>query len=575
MKTKNKIKEFSFVDLYKCIVSFFRERPFITTLIIFLFFLSNISEAIGISALLLILLEFFNIQTSQNNISLYLNNFFEFFNISNNLNSMLFVFFIAIVLKSVILFGSLYISAIAGVNISRIARKNLIKILMSARYSFLINIPIGKIITHLNDEADRIAIFYVKFCRSINYLSQALVYSLLALLTSIQLTFLLISFALITAFLLQLFNKIFYNIGQEALIIKRSFNNNISNLFSSIKLFKVMGLENFGSESIQSDVNRIKKNISKYWFFESMLISIQEPLSFIFIVIFIVCSILFFNIPPVTVLFVAAVFYRLSNRLLSFYNSLRGLVNFLPSVNSIKEIGLVAKKEKEYFKGKEKINDINHISFKNLNFSYKKNVIFKNLSINLDLKKIIFISGKSGVGKTTFVDLISGLYTPSKGFIKLNNKKLENIDLVNWRNQIGYVSQDPQLFNDTIINNLCLMKKCEKDEMNKILKITYCSDFINKFDRKLDTIIGSSGSKISGGQRERLAIARALLQKPKLLILDEATSEMNNTLEEKILTNIIKLKDLMGIIIISHNKKNKKFANQIFEISNNKIIKNT
>ena len=575
MKTKNKIKEFSFKDLFKCIVSFLRERPFVTPLIIFLFFLSNISEAIGISALLLILLDFLNIQESQNNIALYLNNFFEYFNISNSLNSMLILFFVAIFLKSLILFGSLYISAIAGVNMSRIARKNLIKILMSARFSFLVNISIGKIITHLNDEADRIAIFYVKFCRSINYLSQALVYSLLVLLSSIQLTFLLVSFALITAFLLQLFNKIFYNIGQEALIIKRSFNNNISNLFSSIKLFKVMGLENFGSESIQSDVNRIKKNISKYWFFESMLISIQEPLSFIFIVVFIVCSILFFNIPPVTVLFVAAVFYRLSNRLLSFYNSLRGLVNFLPSVNSIKEIGLVAKKEKEYFKGKEKINDINHISFKNLNFSYKKNVIFKNLSINLDLKKIIFISGKSGVGKTTFVDLISGLYTPSKGFIKLNNKKLENIDLVNWRNQIGYVSQDPQLFNDTIINNLSLMKKCEKDEMNKILKITYCSDFINKFDRKLNTIIGSSGSKISGGQRERLAIARALLQKPKLLILDEATSEMNNILEEKILTNIIKLKDLMGIIIISHNKKNKKFANQIFEISNNKIIKNT
>ena len=303
-----------------------------------------------------------------------------------------------------------------------------------------------------------------------------------------------------------------------------------------------MGLENFGSNSIQSDINKIRQNMAKYWFYESMLISAQEPLSFIFIVLFIALSISFFNIPIITALFVAAVFYRLSNRLLSFYNSIRSLITYLPSINSINEVAILAKKEKEYYKGKKTLTNIKKVNFKNVTFKYKKEIIFQNLTIDLNFNKIIFIDGKSGVGKTTLIDLITGLHRPNKGSIRINNENLNNIDLVSLRNQIGYVSQDPSLFDDTILNNLTLMKDHDINEVKEILKITYCNNFINKFEQKLNTIIGNKGSKISGGQRQRLAIARALIQKPKLLILDESTSELNPDLERKILSNIVKYK---------------------------------
>ena len=570
---KNKIKKFSYSDLFLSIVSFFKDKPFITSLIIFLFFLSSMSEAVGISALFVILLDFLNLEDSQNKITIFLNNFFKYFNITLSLNSMLFVFLITIFLKSVILFSSLYLSSITSVNLAKIVRKDLVQKLISAKYSFLVNIPIGKIITHLNDETDRVSIFYVKLCRSINFLIQALIYSLIAILASWEMSFLLMAFGLITALILQQFNKIFYIIGQEFLNIKRTFNNNISNLFTSIKPLKAMGLENFASNLINLDIKKIKENMSKYWFFESILLAAQEPLSFIFVVFFILTSIKFFNIPIITALFVAAVFYRLSNRLLNFYNSVRNLVNFLPSINSIKEISSVTKKEKEYYEGKKSINDAKQIKLKNITFKYKNNIIFQNLSINFDLKKIIFIDGKSGVGKTTLLDLITGLYKPDKGLIILDNININNINLLKWRQQIGYVSQDPSLFDDTILNNLTLMKNYDEKKMQKILEITFSNNFINKFNKKLNTIVGTRGSKVSGGQRQRLAIARALMQNPKLLILDEATSELNPDLERKILLNIIKYKKTMGIIIVSHNKKNKEFADEYLKVSNKKIIK--
>jgi len=571
--TKENTKEFSLKDLSACLFSYYKDMPFITTFIILLFFISSVSEAIGISALLVLLLDFFNLEVSQNKITIFLNNFFQYFGVTLNLTSMLFIFFIAIFLKSIILFCSMYISAVFGVDLSRNARKDLIEKLIAARYSFLVNIPIGRIITHLNEETDRISIVYVKFCRSINYLIEALVYSLIAILASYEMAFLLIAFGLFTTLFLHFFNKVFYKIGQELLNIKRSFNNNISNLFTSIKPLKAMGLESFGAKSIQEDINKIRKNMSRYWLFESLLLSSQEPLSFIFVVLFILFSITIFNIPAVTALFVAAVFYRLSNRLLSFHNSIRGLIKFIPSINSIKKITFVAKKEKEYYARKKKINNIKKIKFENITFHYKNNTIFRNLSVNLNLKQITVIKGTSGIGKTTFVDLISGLYKPNKGLIKLNNENLQNIDLFNWRQQIGYVSQDPALFDDTILNNLALMKNYNKEKLKEILKITMCNHFVNKSHKKLNTIIGNRGSKISGGQRQRLAIARALMQKPTLLILDEATSELNPSLENKILSNIIKYQNSMGIIIISHNAKIKKVADQCLEIVNKKIIR--
>ena len=174
-------------------------------------------------------------------------------------------------------------------------------------------------------------------------------------------SFLLIFFGLISSLLLNRFNKIFYIIGQEFLSIKRIFNNNVSNLFTSIKPLKAMGLERFGSSSIENDIKEIKKNMKKYWLFESILLAFQEPFSFIFIVIFIISSIEYFGIPAVTALFVAIIFYRLSNRLLSFYNSVRSLGNFLASVNSIKEIESTADKEREYYSKRYNIRNVNKV----------------------------------------------------------------------------------------------------------------------------------------------------------------------------------------------------------------------
>ncbi len=212
------------------------------------------------------------------------------------------------------------------------------------------------------------------------------------------------------------------------------------------------------------------------------------------------------------------------------------------------------------------------IILKNLEFKYSKEIIFKNVNLEIYKGDKVGFFGESGSGKSTLINIICGLLSSNSGDIFIDEKKTAQNYLIN---NLALVSQNPFFVNETIKYNLCFGKKItdmDISKMEKILKIVELSDVVNNLDDKMDTVIGENGTRLSGGQLQRLSIARALYQDPNILILDEATNALDPETQEKLLNNIfLNYKD-KTILIISHDNNVTKRCEKIFKIQNKSII---
>lgn len=219
----------------------------------------------------------------------------------------------------------------------------------------------------------------------------------------------------------------------------------------------------------------------------------------------------------------------------------------------------------------------NEIIIKDLNFKYetKNPNIFENLNLKIKSGSRVGIMGATGSGKTTLVDLLLGLLKPLKGDILSDEKSIYK-DVISWRSIIGYVTQAPYLMDDTVLNNIVfgnIHNEIDHEKVNKIIKITQLSQYIESSQNGLQTIIGERGVQLSGGQIQRIAIARALYRDLKILILDEATSSLDSNTRDKIIKEISDLNSNITIISISHDKKALSYCDDIYHLNEGSLIK--
>jgi len=212
------------------------------------------------------------------------------------------------------------------------------------------------------------------------------------------------------------------------------------------------------------------------------------------------------------------------------------------------------------------------IEFKYLSFSYdNKNQIIKNFSKVIYKNKTIGISGKSGSGKSTIIDLLTGLVSPNYGKVLIDGKiDINDGYLLDWQNKIGYVSQNVFLLDASIRENIAFgleSNDIDNAKVEKVLKDAQLYDHILKLEKGLDTIVGERGIKLSGGQIQRIGIARELYRDPEIIIFDESTSALDIDTEDQILECIKDLKEKMTIVIVSHRENTLKYCDEIFKLS--------
>jgi subfamily B ATP-binding cassette protein MsbA len=215
------------------------------------------------------------------------------------------------------------------------------------------------------------------------------------------------------------------------------------------------------------------------------------------------------------------------------------------------------------------------IKFKNVDFSYsnENEKVLKDINIQMDGGKISALVGHSGSGKSTILNLIPRFYNISSGDIQIDDQSIYKCTIQSLRKEISLVSQDTTLFDDTIKNNIAYAKLDATNlEIENAAKLSYCEEFINEMPDKYETIIGENGIRLSGGQKQRLSIARALLKKSSIILLDEATSSLDAETEQKIQNAIEVLTKNKTTIVIAHRLSTVLNANNIFVVDNGRII---
>jgi ATP-binding cassette subfamily B protein len=225
----------------------------------------------------------------------------------------------------------------------------------------------------------------------------------------------------------------------------------------------------------------------------------------------------------------------------------------------------------------KKINDLERFAFDQVSFKPKSGSTnaLENISFDVEKGQTIAFVGPSGAGKTTLVKLLVGLYSPEEGHIFYNDVDSLDLDIEEVRHQIGFVTQDTQLFSGTIKENLLFVNPGATDEgIHTVLNKSACQNLLARSENGINSIIGEGGIKISGGEKQRLSIARALLRNPKLIVFDEATSALDSITETEITDTIkgISATKQHIMVLIAHRLSTIMHADTIFVLEKGKII---
>lgn len=261
-----------------------------------------------------------------------------------------------------------------------------------------------------------------------------------------------------------------------------------------------------------------------------------------------------------------------TNRIINFMQQLsynKSVINLIYN-----EISQPDKKLENF--NKNDLNFKDKISINNITFKYdldSKNIL---KDINFEIKKYqsIAIIGESGSGKSTLLNILLGFLEPLKGEIYLDDKNI-NANLESWQSKLGYVPQDVYLLDDTIANNVAYgvdKKDIDFEKVKQCIEKVFLNDFVSVLPKGLDTIVGERGNNISGGQKQRLGIARALYRNPEILLLDESTNSLDSDTEDKLIKDLLNIKKDLTIIFVTHKINILTNFDKVYEIKNSNIF---
>ena len=542
-----------------------KEFPLKTFFNVSLILLATFSEAIGIGLLIPFLEILLN--NDLNNISPFSAKiliFLESYNLKIKVGNFLILFGILLVCKHLFIFFSLWQMQRVWADFTRISRKRFLNNLINVRPNYIKNFSHGSLIDIINRETLSLGYIYTHVCRILTAILQAAVYIGFIFFISWKISLISVFISLFVFIFLNRIVILTKKLGLKNTITFSQFNKFFSDFLNSFKIIKIEKIQRRINSYLSKEINKLSEDAKKFALYREGTIAFQNIFFTLFLLFGIFIVLVKLELPVEKVGLLCILFLRITQSLATIQKFLQSISTYIPLNKRVNQINRDLLNEKDLIRDNS-IDFNNKIELRNINYSYSTKKVLENVSLKINKGDRILIQGTSGIGKTTLLDIISGLLYDFNGKIIIDGKKCNFSKKGFKKNLISYIPQEVFLYNDTIINNITNEKKYNKNDLERILNISQANEFINKLKLKLSTLIGEKGGKLSGGQRQRIALARALFNKPKILILDEATSNIDIKTEEKIISSIIKNFKLT-LIIVSHRKNLQKFSNKIFNL---------
>lgn len=546
------------------IAYFAKAYPERTLLMVTLLILSGLAEGAGIATLLPVL----NMATGTAAGNDPISRFFRIVGVEPTLGILLATIVLAIALKAGFRWLAMRQVGYTLARVGRDLRRRLIQALMSARWSCFTNHPAGYFPNAVSTESYRAALAYGRSCSALAYVVQALVFTGLILAISWVVALFALLVGMAVTLILGRFVRTSRTAGGTQTVVMRSLIARLTDALQGIKSIKAMGRERHFLPMLEEEVEELKRAEQQQVMARESLRAFQEPIIVLIIAVGLFVALQWGQIPTSGLLVMAFLFSRLTGRVHMIQQEYQGMAVGESAFWSLHRIATLAEAARETGFGDRDPPPLREeLRLSDVSFSYGTHRVLRDVSLCVPAGSFAAIVGPSGAGKTTIVDIIAGLYRPDSGEVWIDGVPLGEIDLARWRRTIGYVPQETLLFHDTVYRNVTLGNDgLDRADVERALKDADAWSFVETLSDGMDSPIGERGLALSGGQRQRIAIARAVVGRPRLLILDEATTALDPRTEEAICDTLARLRGQVTILSISHQTAMRRVADIVYEL---------
>jgi ABC-type multidrug transport system fused ATPase/permease subunit len=544
--------------------------------------LAALTEAFGI-AMLLPLIEMVDMDTGDSQVSditLFMQGILDFIGIGGSMIGV-FIFIGAIFfLKGIIKFAEGAYKAVLQSSLQREMKGKVFRYYSRMNYHYYSKYNTGHFVNIIAGQVSRLIKSFDSYKKFLSEIVITLSFLAFAFVISWQ-------FALMAAVVGIIILLLFKNLNAYV----RNLSRKTAEEQSSLNKFLVQTLQSWKYLTATAQMEHLEKGVFKSinrltWYFrnqgiaDGFTLALKEPVSIILIITIIIIQLSVFNAPLAPIFVSLILINRAMGHIITIQSAWQQTMNSIGSLEMVeKEMSQVSQYQEEG--GKTGLPLLHRsIIMKDVSFSYnrKSGMVLKEINLEIKVNTTVAFVGESGAGKSTLVDMLTLMLKPDKGKVIIDGIPHDDIDLISWRRQIGYVSQDTIVFDDTVANNICMWKGDYnadpqiRKEIETAAGQAYATQFISGLPAGFNTMVGDRGVRLSGGQKQRLFIARELFKNPRFLILDEATSALDSESERFIKESIDNLKGSATVAIIAHRLSTIRKADFIYVLDNGRIV---